>query len=161
MILITTIILAGSFANEQVPKLSDLSWLAGSWRGQMAGGKIEEVWTPAEGGVMMGMFRMVNAKGQAVFYEFQVIEETAQGANLKIKHFNRALKGQEAPEKFVHFILSKVTAEQAVFESDGADAHVTLRYRRLPQGRLEIDFHKTEKSTGKAEKMLFTFQKAP
>ena len=60
-----TLILASSLIAEPspppVPKPADVTWLAGSWRGQMSGGQIEEVWTPLQGGVMMGMFRMLNA----------------------------------------------------------------------------------------------------
>ena len=77
MTLIATLILSSSLLADPAsglvsgptPKLTDLSWLAGTWRGALSdvkcGGQIEEVWTPSAGGVMMGMFRMVNAKGQA------------------------------------------------------------------------------------------------
>ncbi len=68
--IIATLLLASSFA-------ADIGWLAGNWRGTMSGGQIEEVWTPSAGGVMMGIFRMLDPQGQALFYEFQVIEETA------------------------------------------------------------------------------------
>ena len=156
MTLIATLILASSLNAE----LTDIAWLAGSWRGQMSGGKIEEVWTPAEGGVMMGMFRMVNAKGQASFYEFQIIENTPDGVRLRIKHFNRAMKGQETPEKFADFKLSRSSSDEAFFESDEEDAKVTLLYKRLPKGRLNIDFHKVIKSTGKEQKMVFAFELA-
>lgn len=141
------------------PALTDFSWLAGNWRGTMSGGQIEEVWTPSAGGVMMGMFRMLDPKGQALFYEFQVIEETASGVGLKIKHFSRALKGQEERDKFANFRLTKSTADQAFFEADEEDAKVTLLYKKLPNGRLEIDFHKVTKSTGKEQKMTFEFTK--
>ena len=35
---------------------------------------------------------------------------------LKIKHFNRAMKGQEEREKFADFKLTKATADEATFE---------------------------------------------
>jgi hypothetical protein len=150
-----TLILAALLSAE--PKLADISWLAGNWQGRMSGGKIEEVWTPSEGGVMMGMFRMVNAKGEASFYEFQIIEETPEGIGLKIKHFNRAMKGQEAPEKFANFKLLRASSNEAFFEANEDDAHVTLLYKRVPKG-LDIDFHKVIKSTGKEQKMTFEFR---
>ena len=159
-----TLILASSLIAEPspppVPKLADVTWLAGSWRGQMSGGQIEEVWTPLQGGVMMGMFRMLNAKGQASFYEFQIIEETAEGVGLKIKHFNRAMKGQEEREKFADFKLTKATADEATFEAIEEDARVSLLYKRLPAGRMEVHFHKVVTSTGKEQKMLFPFERA-
>jgi hypothetical protein len=156
MTLIAALILASSLSAE----VADIAWLAGSWRGQMSGGKIEEVWTPSEGGVMMGMFRMVNAQGQASFYEFQIIENTPDGVRLRIKHFNRAMKGQEAPDKFADFKLSRSSPGEAFFESDENDATVTLLYKRLPNAQLQIDFHKVIKSTGKTQKIVFAFERA-
>ena len=171
MTLIATLILSSSLladpasglAPGPTPKLTDLSWLAGSWRGALpdatSGSQIEEVWTPSAGGVMMGMFRMVNAKGQASFYEFQIIEETAEGVGLKIKHFNRAMKGQEEREKYADFKVTKATANEATFEAVEEDARVSLIYKLLPGGRLEVHFQKTVISTGKEQKMLFPFER--
>ena len=158
MTLIATLILASSLLADP-PKLTDLTWLAGSWRGAMSGGQIEEVWTPSAGPVMMGMFRMVNAKGQASFYEFQIIEETAEGVGLKIKHFNRAMKGQEEREKYAGFKLTKATPDEATFEANEEDARVTLLYQRLPGGRMEVHFRKVVTSTGKEQKMVFPFER--
>lgn len=160
MLLFTTLMVVG-LAAEPGAQLAEVGWLAGSWRGTMAGGQIEEVWTPASGGTMMGMFRMQSPKGPAIFYEFQVIEQTAEGVSLKIKHFNRLLKGQEEQEKFAHFKLTKASADQALFEADEPDATVTLVYKRLAKDRLDVDFHKVAKSTGKEQKMVFSFEKAP
>ena len=157
MTIISTLILTMSLGAEV--KLADVSWLAGSWRGTMSGSRIEEVWTPSAGGVMMGMFRMVNPQGQAVFYEFQVLEETPAGVGLKIKHFNRALKGQEEREKFADFKLVEATAGQARFEAAEEDAHVTLVYKRLASGALEVDFRKVITSTGKEQRMVFPFER--
>ena len=158
-----TLILASSLIAEPspppVPKLADVAWLAGSWRGQVSGGQIEEGWTPSAGPVMMGMFRMVNAKGQASFYEFQIIEETAEGVGLKIKHFNRAMKGQEEREKYAGFKLTKATPDEATFEANEEDARVTLLYQRLPGGRMEVHFRKVVTSTGKEQKMVFPFER--
>ncbi len=156
---IALLLLAASLSAE--PQLSDVAWLAGTWRGNLYGGKIEEVWMPQQGGVMMGMFRMVNPRGQANIYEFQIIEETAEGVRLRIKHFNRALKGQEEREKFVDFKLTKAGADQATFEATEDDSRVTLIYKRHADGRLEIDFLKVITSTGKEQKMLFPFERVP
>ncbi len=70
------------------------------------------------------------------------------------------MKGQEERDKFANFRLTKSTADQAFFEADEDDAKVTLLYKRLPNGRLDIDFHKVVKSTGKEQKMVFAFTKA-
>ena len=42
-----------------VARLAELAWLAGHWRGEGLSGTTEELWLPAEGGAMLGTFRLV------------------------------------------------------------------------------------------------------
>lgn len=39
--------------------LADMKWLVGHWKGTGLGGVSEEIWTEPAGGVMMGMYRLV------------------------------------------------------------------------------------------------------
>ena len=57
------------------PDFDQLTWLAGHWRGDGFGGTTEEIWSPAENGVMMGMFRHHKADGSLNFYEFLTIDK--------------------------------------------------------------------------------------
>lgn len=54
----------------EIPK-----WMAGSWRGESGGAKMEEHWTSADGGVMLGMHRDVFANGKVGFEFLRIVQE--------------------------------------------------------------------------------------
>ena len=142
---------------------SSLSWLAGSWRGQMSGGQIEEVWTPPAGPVMPGDDGHVphgECQRASVFLRVSDNRRDCGGRGPQVKRFNRAMKGQEEREKYADFKLTKATPDEATFEAIEEDAWVSLLYKRLPAGRMEVHFHKVVTSTGKEQKMLFPFERA-
>jgi hypothetical protein len=74
--------------------LADLQFIAGHGVGELDGGVIEEVWSAPRGDSMMGMFAFTK-EGRARFYEFLLIERTASGPVLRLKHFNPGLIGWE------------------------------------------------------------------
>jgi hypothetical protein len=55
-----------------------LSWMAGAWGGTVDGVEMEEHWTTAKGGSLIGMHRDI-AKGRTVSFEFLRIEEQNGG----------------------------------------------------------------------------------
>jgi phage FluMu gp28-like protein len=76
---------------------------------------------------MVGTFRAVK-DGDAVFYEFWVIEVDDGKAIFKMKHFDRGLVGWEDKADMVRLALS-VSGGQDVFFSK-SDGSLSLRYRR-------------------------------
>ncbi|NEN24762.1 hypothetical protein G3O08_14750 [Cryomorpha ignava] len=96
-------------------KLQDLAWIAGHWKGKAMGGEIEEVWTPALGGSMMGSFKLV-ADGKVLFYELETITEENETLILRIKHFSDDLKGWEEKDETEDFKLVKLTEGAAYFD---------------------------------------------
>ena len=58
--------------------VSALSWMAGSWGATIDGVEMEEHWTTAKGGTLVGMHRDV-AKGRTVSFEFLRVEEQNGG----------------------------------------------------------------------------------
>jgi hypothetical protein len=76
--------------------LADFAWLAGQWRGQTQGPNrftAEEFWADAQGGAMMGMFRLLDpANGNRVLIlEFFTLRETPDGVEMRIRPFDAAL----------------------------------------------------------------------
>ena len=68
--------------------IDDASWLAGRWVGTGLGGEIEEVWSPPQGGQMIGHFAL-RREGRPVFYELLMIDVAeAGGIRMRVKHFN-------------------------------------------------------------------------
>jgi hypothetical protein len=93
-----------SEAGSPKASLSDISWLAGHWRGEGMGGIIEEVWSAPLAGSMMGSFKFVE-DGKVKFYELELIIEENETLILRIKHFHANLKGWEEKDETVDFKL--------------------------------------------------------
>jgi len=94
--------------------LADFAWLSGPWRGQTLGPNhftVEQFWADAQGGVMMGMFRLFDPanNNRVLIMEFFTLRETPNGLEMRIRPFDTAL----APMMEGDAILLKLV------ESDG------------------------------------------
>ena len=138
LLLLATISASVSAADSKPVELEELAWIAGDWVGGDEETLIQEQWTTAAGGSMMGMFRLVQGD-KVVFYEFMSIENSVDGPILRIKHFNPGLIGWEEKDESVVFDLTKYASyrevfetekdgdlEQLVFERDGDELVITL-----------------------------------
>ena len=120
--------------------LDDLAWIAGTWRGTLGGGVIEEHWSAPEGDNMLGMFRYVQG-GKATFYELLVIEHGDAGPVLRLKHFHPGLRGWEEKDEAVTFPMTELAGRRAVFlETDGS---TRLIFERHAEDTLTIELAKT------------------
>ncbi len=147
-----------ALADPAKPSLDAFSWIAGRWQGQLAWGMIEEIWSPASNGVMMGMFRM-ESKGKASLYEFMTLEQTPAGVSLKIRHFNGAFTAREEKDKPVDFALTGIAGPESTFFVDEGSAKVTLVYRKLGADSMEVDFNKVP-TEGKPQSLKFPYRRA-
>ncbi len=59
-------------------RVANLAWLAGHWTRAQGGATTEELWLPADAGIMLGIGRTVSAKGGRQFEHLR-IEERADG----------------------------------------------------------------------------------
>ncbi|MGB2960669.1 MAG: DUF6265 family protein [Bacteroidota bacterium] len=57
----------GSPRETKPVSVDELSWLAGHWFGQHRGVRMEELWLPPEGGMMLGVHRDVPPEGKTIF----------------------------------------------------------------------------------------------
>jgi hypothetical protein len=94
--------------------LADMAWLIGHWKGSGLGGVSEEMWSAPEGGVMMGMYRLVIG-GKPSFYEFMHLAEDRGSLVMKLKHFNADLTAWEEKDRFVTFRLVKLGLNEVYF----------------------------------------------
>lgn len=104
--------LIGSGEQPATPTLSDLSWMAGSWIGTTQGVEMEEHWTAAKGGSMIGIHRDV-AKGRTVSFEFLRIEMQ------KDQIVYLSMPGGRSPA--TPFPLKEISGTRAVFENPAHD----------------------------------------
>ena len=132
--------------------LKNVAWLVGQWRGEGLGGVAEEVWSPASGGAMMGMFRIVRG-GKVWFYELMSIAETDGSLTLRLKHFHPDMKGWEEKDEVREFRLvradekgawfdgmtllrdgaGRLVATVAIKSKDGSLSEGKLQYRRIAE----------------------------
>jgi hypothetical protein len=120
--------------------LADFSWLTGSWDGEKHGEAIEEHWSAAAAGAMLGMFRWLRAE-RGVLYELMTLEsEAAGGITLRIKHFGAGLVGWEEKENAVVFTLVARDSSDFVFRQQAAGEAVYLIYRLFEEGGMIVFF---------------------
>ena len=106
----------GEEGHSAPASIKDVAWLAGNWKGEGLGGIVEESWSPALGGTMMGMFRLVN-DDKVNFYELMVLEESEGSLVLRVKHFSSEFEAWEEKEESLSFPLVRVGDKQAFFSN--------------------------------------------
>ncbi len=97
------------------PKLENIAWIAGNWKGKAFGGIVEENWSEPSGDSMMASFKLIN-DGKTSFYEIEIIREVENTLILQLKHFNGNLHAWETKEETVDFPLKYITKNKVVFE---------------------------------------------
>jgi hypothetical protein len=125
----------GADAPVATPKspatIAQAAWISGVWIGTAgATGQttVEERWTPAAGGSMIGVSRTLRGTSMTAF-EFLCIVE--RGGTLI---YTAMPNGRTPP---THFTLTAVTADSATFENPTHDFPKMIRYTKRPDGSLE------------------------
>jgi len=96
--------------------IKDVAWIAGRWKGVEDSTVMEEHWMQPEGNTMLGMFRMVKG-GKPLFYELMTIFQESNSVTLRLKHFNRSMKGWEHKDSTgISFPLIKAEGKKALFD---------------------------------------------
>jgi hypothetical protein len=108
--------------------LGQLGWLAGTWVSANGGATVEERWTPAAGGSMLGVSRTLKG-GRMVAFEFLRIAER-EGKLVYL-----AQPGGRAPA--TPFTASQIDAASVTFENPQHDFPKRIRYSRRADGTLE------------------------
>jgi len=101
--------------------IETLGFMSGCWQGQMGPLTIEEQWSRAGGGMMMGMSRNIKG-GRTVFSEFMRIEP--RGGELY--YIARIGDAKQSPTPFK---LVRANAAEAVFENLEHDFPQRIIYR--------------------------------
>ena len=143
-----------AFSQKADTALQALAFLSGRWTSDSTEGQEEEYWSQATRRSMVGTFRVVK-DGDAVFYEFWVIEVEDGKAIFKMKHFDRGLLGWEDKADMVRLNLSVSGRQDVLFSK--ADGSLSLRYerngdelvstlRRVKDGRTKEDIFRLHRS---------------
>ncbi|WP_299556166.1 DUF6265 family protein [Seonamhaeicola sp.] len=97
------------------PKLENIAWISGNWKGEAFGGITEENWSEPSGGSMMATFKLIH-NNNVSFYEIEIIRQLENTLILQLKHFHNDLKGWETKDETVDFPLKYITKNKVVFE---------------------------------------------
>jgi hypothetical protein len=115
MPLLLSLVLLCQSPSAGVPaRIVDMAWLVGAWEGEGLGGQVDEVWSPAAGGAMVGHFRLIR-NGVPVFYELITILEVGASLEMRLKHVNPDMAGWEEKTDYVTFKLVSIDATEANF----------------------------------------------
>lgn len=129
----------------QVPTLADVSWITGAWQTAPGGRRqIEEHWTKAAGGSMMGMSRTI-VGDKTVEFEYMRIEQRADGVYY-VAHPKARCPGTD-------FKLTRASATEAVFENPQHDFPKRVIYRKTGEDGLTASIDAGEGS----KSMSFVF----
>ncbi len=131
------------------PKLENIAWIAGTWKGEAFGGIIEEIWSEPSGGSMMATFKLIN-DDKVSFYEIEIIREIENTLILQLKHFDGELKGWETKDETVDFPLKYLTTTKAVFEG--------MTFEKIGDTKMNI-FVDITNEAGEAEVVEFNYEK--
>lgn len=131
------------------PKLDNIAWISGNWKGEAFGGKTEENWSEPSGGSMMAAFKLIN-KGKVIFYEIEIIREVENTLILQLKHFNYDLKGWETKDETVDFPLKQITSNKVIFEG--------MTFEKISDSEMNI-YVDTRQKDGSIETVKFNYTK--
>ncbi len=141
-----------SFSNgKPSPKasLSDVSWIAGHWKGEAFGGITEEIWSPPLGDSMMFVFKLV-VDDKVAIYELGHIRQEGETLILQLKHFNGNLTAWEEKEKTVDFKLVKLDGDRVYFDD--------FTFEKINDSEINI-YVVIEQENGSKEEVKFNYKK--
>lgn len=144
------IAVVGEMVNIKLePKLENIKWIAGNWKGEAFGGQTEENWSEPSGGSMMATFKLID-NNKVAFYEIEIIREVENSLILQLKHFDNDLKGWETKDETVDFPLKEITANKVVFEG--------MTFEKINDNEMNVyvDIHQKD---GSIETVKFNYKK--
>ena len=133
----------GSAVPTQAASLTDLGFLAGNWTSNRSGFVIEENWSDAQAGVLVGMSRGVQSD-MVRFLRFAVVEQSGDTVVMRFKRYRSDYSSWEKDGPSV-MRLTKAESGLAVFEAtDRASDVQRITYRVQPDGTIDVTADRTD-----------------
>jgi len=126
--------------------IDDVAWFSGDWRQTAPTGFIDEHWTQAAGGSMLGMSRFIT-DGKTAFFEYLRVEARPDGLYY-IAH-PKARPG-------VEFKLVRCAEGEVLFENPQNDHPKRILYRRESGGGLVARIEGDEGGKAVAQDFVYT-----
>lgn len=121
LVLLTSVLLTsvGSGLSQTVTGIHRAAWLQGCWAQTTPAGSVEESWTTAKAGSMIGVGRTIR-DGKMTAYEMIVLRE--QGDRL-------AYEAHPSGQPAATFLSTRISASELVFENPAHDFPQEVGYR--------------------------------
>jgi hypothetical protein len=146
----TKLAIVGEDINQKLePKLENIKWISGNWKGEAFGGQTEENWSEPSSGSMMATFKLI-INGNVSFYEIEIIREVENTLILQLKHFNNDLKGWETKDETVDFPLKEITKNRIVFEG--------MSFEKVSENEMNV-YVDIKQKDGSIETVKFNYKK--
>ena len=159
MLITATLVVASLFAPKAEPvAIEDLSFLAGSWRGDVFGSLVEETWLPPEEGNMTGVFRMTGDE-KVNLLEIMTLTETDDGLMYRLRHFDTALvpwaseadgpiegRAELVDEDSVRFVMTNPESdvEVIVYDLEGDTLIATVNFASEERDPFTLSFERVD-----------------
>ncbi len=99
-------------------KVDALAFIAGSWEGELFGGRGQEHWIAPQGGAMVGSFILTWPDNDRRIYELLLIEQEGEHVTMCFRHFSPGMELWEAEiDAPLRFVLIESEPKRAVFQS--------------------------------------------
>jgi len=138
------------------PKLASLQWIVGTWRADVQGDQLDEVWSAPSGDSMFGGFRWMKG-GKAWMFEMLTLMVEGDDVLLRIKHFDNKGVGWEEKNDAVTMKLIRQDPESLNFERLRSDQPAKLNYRKEGPDGLLVQLDVT--TAGKTQTQEFHFRR--
>ena len=133
---------APSLAEKEAFSLDSMSWLAGTWEGNMWGGTYSAHYTTSAGGKILS-FSELRRDGKVVSYEFEVFARRGDDT------YFTPYPGGKKKESFK---LAESELRKAVFDHSKKDFPTRVTYHRVADDNLVITLSDPHGTSGKTMK---------
>lgn len=131
--------------DAQAASLTDLEFLKGSWTSDRGGFVIEESWTDAQAGVVLGMSRGAQ-NGAVRFLRFAVVEQAGDTIVMRFKRYNADYTSWETDEPTIMRLIES-KHNQVVFAAvDPASDVIRIVYRARDDGAVDVIANRADES---------------
>ena len=125
----TNILRYGTSSIAPSATIKDVLWMQGNWQCAKWKGICHENWSDSVGHAMASVFQY-QSNGKINIYELINVSEVASSLVMKLKHFNKDLKGWEHKDSTVTFRLLRIEPKAAYFDG--------ITYKRIDQSHLDV-----------------------
>ena len=124
-------LLAAARVQAAVCELPDLKWLAGVWRDATASTVVEERWTIAPGGRLVGSSWVLHNDRAGGVIEAITIQNDGTAVSMHLRHFTSTLDhAREDRDAPMIYVAARCEADSVTFDGQGTQAGEHMTYRR-------------------------------